>query len=93
MYLIMSESELVNILLGIVKLSLILHVNFVQLLGNVPTGHFYSPCETKTTLLHLSPTSSEVRSNMQSVVALVVDRSLEEVMICSFVTILKLINQ
>ena len=27
------------------------------MLGNVPTRHFYSPCETKTTLLHLSPTS------------------------------------
>ena len=63
------------------------------MLGNVPTRHFYSPCETKTTLLHLSPTSSKVKSNMQSTVTLVVDRSLVQVMICTFVTILKLINQ
>ena len=64
-----------------------------MVIGNVPTRHFYSPCETKTTLLHLSPTSSKVRSNMQSAVTLVVDQPLVQVMICTFVRILKLINQ
>ena len=59
---------------------------------NVPTRHFYSPCETKTTLLHLSPTSSKVRSRMQSTVSMVMDQPLVEVMICTFVTILKICN-
>jgi hypothetical protein len=66
--------------------------NFKVVLINAPTHRFYSPCETKTTLLHLSPTSSKVRRSMQSTVTLVMDQSLVEVMICAFVTILKLIN-
>jgi hypothetical protein len=59
---------------------------------NVPTRHFYSPCATKTTLLRLLPTSSKVRSSVQYAVCLVMDQPLVEVMICVFVTILKLIN-
>jgi hypothetical protein len=59
---------------------------------NIPTRHFYSPYATKTTLLHLLPTSSKVRSRKQSTVRLVMDQSLVEVMIWSFVTILKLVN-
>jgi hypothetical protein len=67
--------------------------NFKEIiLGNVPTRHFYSPYATKTTLLHLLPTSSKVGSSMQSTVTLLMDRSLVEVMICVFVTILKLIG-
>jgi hypothetical protein len=60
--------------------------------GSIPTRHFYSPYGTKTTLLHLLPTSSKVRSSMQSTVALIMDQPLLQVMICTFVTILKLIN-
>ena len=63
-----------------------------KVLINVPTLHFYSPCETMTTLPHLSPTSSKVKSSMQSAVGIVMDQSLVEVMICAFVTILKVIN-
>jgi hypothetical protein len=59
---------------------------------NVPTRHFYSPYATKTTLLHLLPTSSKVGSRVQSAVTLVMDQPLVEVMICTFVTILKLIR-
>jgi hypothetical protein len=67
--------------------------NFKEMvLGNVPTRHFYSPYATKTTLLHLLPTSSKVRSSMQSTVTLVMDQPLEKMVICGFVTILKLIN-
>jgi hypothetical protein len=64
----------------------------MALVINVPTRHFYSPYATKTTLLHLLPTSSKVRSSMQSAVTLVMDQSLVEVMIWVFITILKLIN-
>ena len=66
--------------------------NFKEVVINVPTRHIYSPCETKTTLLHLSPTSSQVRRSMQSSVTLVMDQPLVTVVICTFVTILKLIN-
>jgi hypothetical protein len=66
--------------------------NFKVVLGNVPTRHFYFPCATKTTLLHLLPTSSKVRSRMQSTVPLLMDHSLVRVMMCVFGTILKLIN-
>jgi hypothetical protein len=60
---------------------------------NIPTRHFYSPYATKTTLLHLLPTSSKVRSSRQyAAVTLVMDQFLVEVMICVFVAILKLIN-
>jgi hypothetical protein len=59
---------------------------------NVPTRHFYFPYATKTTLLHLLPTSSKVGSSMQSTATLIMDRSLVEVMICVFVTVLKLIS-
>jgi hypothetical protein len=64
----------------------------VAVIINIPTRHFYSPYATKTTLLHLLPTSSKVGSSMQSTVTLVMDRALVELMICVFVTILKLIN-
>ena len=60
--------------------------------GNVPTHHFCSLCGTKTTLLHLLLTSSKVGSSMQSSVTLTMDQDLVEVLICAFVTILKLIN-
>ena len=60
--------------------------------GNIPALHFYSLCETKTVLLHLLPTSSKVRRSMQSAVTLDMDQLLVEVLICTFVTILKLIN-
>jgi hypothetical protein len=66
--------------------------NFKVVLGNVPTRHFYFPCAIKTTLLHLLPTSSKVRSRMQSTVLLVMDHSLVQVMMCAFGTIHKLIN-
>jgi hypothetical protein len=59
---------------------------------NVPTRHFYFPYATKTTLLRLLPTASKVWSSMQSTVTLFMDQSLVEVMIWSFVAILKLIN-
>jgi hypothetical protein len=58
---------------------------------NVPTRHFYSLCGTKTTLLHLLPTSSKVRSIMQSTVTLVVDQPLEQILICGFMRMV--INQ
>jgi hypothetical protein len=64
----------------------------MALVINIPTRHFYSPYATKTTLLHLLPTSSKVRSSMQSSVTLVMDQPLVEGMICTFLTILKLIN-
>jgi hypothetical protein len=55
-------------------------------LVNVPTRHFYSPYATKTTLLHLLPTSSKVGSRRQSSVTMVMDQSLVEVsMICGFI--------
>ncbi len=63
-----------------------------MVVGNDPVRHFYSPCGTKTILLHLLPTSSKVGSRRQSSVALVVLHALVEVMICTFVTILKLIS-
>jgi hypothetical protein len=59
---------------------------------NVPTRRFYFPYATKTTLLRLLPTSSKVWSSMQYAVTLVMDQSLVEVMVWSFVAILKLIN-
>ena len=59
---------------------------------NIPTRHSCSLCGTKTTFLHLLRTSSKVRSSMQSTVTLVVDQALVKVMICVFVTILKLVN-
>ena len=59
--------------------------------GNNPTRHFCFHCGTKTTLIHLLPTSSKIGSRMQSTVTLVMDQSLVEVMICPFVTILKFI--
>ena len=46
---------------------------------HVPTRHFYSPYATKTTLLHLLPTSSKVWSTVQSTVTLVMDQSLVEI--------------
>jgi hypothetical protein len=64
----------------------------VAVIINIPTRHFYSPYATKTTLLHLLPTSSKVRSSRQYAVTLVMDQFLVEVMICVFVAILKLIN-
>jgi hypothetical protein len=64
----------------------------VAVIINIPTRHFYSPYATKTTLLHLLPTSSKVWSSMQSTVPLVMDHALVELMIWSFVTILKLAN-
>ena len=66
--------------------------NFKEAVINVPTRHFDSPCKTKATLLHLSPTSNKVGSTMQSAVTLVMDRSLAQGMICTFVTILELIS-
>ena len=63
-----------------------------ELDGYIPTRHFCSPYGAKTTLLHLLPASSEVRRSMQSTVTLVMDQALVEVLICAFVTILKLIN-
>jgi hypothetical protein len=60
---------------------------------HVPTRHFYSPYATKTILLHLLPTSSKVRSSMQSSLTPIGDQSSLEVMICAFLTILMLINQ
>ena len=63
-----------------------------MLLINFPIRHFYSPCETKTTLLHLSPTSSKVRSRMQSAVTLVVNQSLVKDVICTLATIHKLFS-
>ena len=48
--------------------------------------------EQRPTLLHLLLRSSKVGSRVQSTVTLVMDQSLVEVMICTFVTILKLIN-
>ena len=91
----MSKSELVNIFIRSVKYFLnFIHFffKFKVVLTNVPTRHLYSHCKTKATLLHLSPTSSKVRSNMQSAVSLVMDQSLVAVMIYAFVTVLKLIN-
>jgi hypothetical protein len=64
----------------------------MALVINIPTRHFYFPYATKTTLLRLLPTSMKVWSRMQSAVTLVMDQPLVEVMICVFVTILKLIN-
>ena len=82
------------VIICIVKFFENLCIRFVQFkdfgLRNIPTRHFYSPCETETTLLHLSPTSTKVRSSMQSTVTLVMDQSL--VVICAFITILELIN-
>ena len=60
---------------------------------------FHKHCDNKGStvvlmkaLLHLLPTSSKVRSSVQSSVSLVMDHTLVEVLICSFVTILKLSN-
>ena len=55
---------------------------------DIHTLHSYSPYEIKTVLLHLLPTSSKVKSRMQSAVPVVMDQPLVEVMICTFVTIL-----
>ncbi len=74
----------------IILYSLILF-NFKEVDGNVPIRHFYSPCGTKTTLLHLSPTSSRMKSSMQSGVTLDTDHSLVEDMICASVTIRMLV--
>ena len=63
-----------------------------MVITNLPTCHFCSPCATKTTLLHLLTTSSKIRSRMQSCVTLPMDQPLVQVMICTFVTILKLIR-
>jgi hypothetical protein len=60
---------------------------------NVPTRHLYSRYGTKTTLLHLLPTSSKVRSSMRSVAELVMGQPLVKVvLIFTLVTILKLVN-
>ena len=77
-----------------IKLYTLILFNFKdEVVIKVPTRHFYSPCETKTALLHLSPTSCMVSNRMQSTVTLVMDQFLVLVVICGFVTILKLINQ
>ena len=60
--------------------------------GNVRLRHFYSLCGIKKSLLRLLQALSKIRSRMQSGVTLVMDHSLEEVMICTFVTIHMLIN-
>ena len=57
-----------------------------------PTLHSCSFSETKTVLLHLLQTPSKVMSSMQSSVALVMDQLLVVVVMCTFVTMLKLVN-
>ena len=79
------ESEPVNIFMGsveyFIKLNTSILFNFKEvIIINVPTRHFYSPRETKKTLLHLSPTSSKVNSRVQSAVTLVMDQPLEVMM-------------
>ena len=59
---------------------------------NNQTRHSCSRCGTKTTFRHLLQTSSKITKTLQSTVTLFLDQSLVEVMICAFVTILKLNN-
>ena len=61
------------------------------IITNLPTRHFYSPYATETTSLHLLPRSSKIGSRLQSSAPLAMDQPLV-VMICTFVTILKLIS-